>query len=334
MDKQELQTKLKLTLKDIGDRRSTEIVLDAPFSRKVEYIKISCQNEGNTIFVQGSNDYLYTQPALYRLPILLNFLSKILKETSSIIGSNFSMNFSLKDNPKKRKLLRFDGKSEEWLFPTIYDLKLYNNYTKYNRLDFDIKSFSSHTLDWDNRVSKLFWRGSTTGIGSWNKEGRLSTQRVKVCQQESNNADTDIKISNIVQCDRSEINALKCALIDQNLFSEKIEEKIFCNYKYYPDIPGNVLSWGTINKHLMGMLIIRPASKRKLMWHGLMKPWIHYIPCSSDFSDLSEKISWLKHHDEEAALIAWRGAQIAKSYILNLEESGKQALICNFEKSI
>ena len=88
------------------------------------------------------------------------------------------------------------------------------------------------------------------------------------------------------QCDRNEINDLKCALIDQNLFAEKIEEKTFCNYKYYPDIPGNALSWGTINKHLMGMLIIRPASNRKLMWHGLTKPWIHYVPCCSDFSDL------------------------------------------------
>eukprot|EP00434_Breviolum_minutum_P014500 symbB.v1.2.012785.t1/scaffold859.1/size157342/10 len=43
-----------------------------------------------------------------------------------------------------------------------------------------------------------------------------------------------------------------------------------------------------------------------------MQPWRHFIPLKPDLSDALERIAWAKAHDEEARLIAARGAALAR----------------------
>ena len=40
-------------------------------------------------------------------------------------------------------------------------------------------------------------------------------------------------------------------------------------------------------------------------YHDL-KPWEHYVPIKKDFSDLKEKVEWLRQNDEEAKRIVNR----------------------------
>jgi protein glucosyltransferase len=44
-----------------------------------------------------------------------------------------------------------------------------------------------------------------------------------------------------------------------------------------------------------------------------IKPWVHYVPVKADFSDLFEKIDWLRKNDEEAQRIVKR-AEVFSRY--------------------
>jgi hypothetical protein len=41
-------------------------------------------------------------------------------------------------------------------------------------------------------------------------------------------------------------------------------------------------------------------------------PWVHYVPIQADFSDLVEKIKWLKQNDEKAKEISKNAVLFAR----------------------
>ena len=106
---------------------------------------------------------------------------------------------------------------------------------------------------WINKEDKIFWRGTTTGEpSSYSSIEELNNlDRIKICKQFIDK-NIDLKISKIAQ---NHINTqkIKTYLSDKNLFSEEVPEEKFGNYRYYPDIPGNSLGWGTVHKYLAGV---------------------------------------------------------------------------------
>ena len=97
------------------------------------------------------------------------------------------------------------------------------------------------------------------------------------------------------------------------------EEK-FGNYRYFPDIPGNSLGWGTIHKYLAGNLIFKPNHKKVLAYYYLLEPWEHFIPVESDFSDLEEKFKWSQENIDQSIKIAYKGYITIFDYLQNIEK--------------
>ena len=104
------------------------------------------------------------------------------------------------------------------------------------------------------------------------------------------------------------------------MFSEEITEEKFGHYRYFPDIPGNSLGWGTIHKYLAGNLIFKPKHKKMLAYYYLLKPWVHFIPVQSNFSDLEEKFKWSQENIDETIKIAYKGYITIFDYLQNIEE--------------
>ena len=52
------------------------------------------------------------------------------------------------------------------------------------------------------------------------------------------------------------------------------------------------------------------ACARHSSWslEDLLEPWVHYVPLNRDLSDVEEKMQWVIDHDQEAQMIAKRGA--------------------------
>ena len=93
----------------------------------------------------------------------------------------------------------------------------------------------------------MYWRVSTTGNSYKNLKEFNELKRIEICKKFRATKDIDIKISKIIQ---NEINkrTIKKYLIQEKIFAKAVSKDKFKNYKYYPDIPGNSLAWGTITK--------------------------------------------------------------------------------------
>ena len=129
----------------------------------------------------------------------------------------------------------------------------------------------------------------------------------------------DIKISRIIQNGATK-REIRKYLIDEQIFGKEVSEDKFRNYKYYPDIPGNALAWGTITKYLAGSLIFKAEYEQKLYYYKLLKPWTHYIPVNNDFSDLKEKLIWAQNNITKSVEIAYSGYIIIFEYLQNIDK--------------
>ena len=169
------------------------------------------------------------------------------------------------------------------------------------------------------RSHVMFWRGSTTGGEIKSTNTIKDLKRIKICLKYKKEKDFDIKISRVIQS-RIPNQIIKQWLKDNHIFGYEINENKFKSYCYYPDIPGNALSWGTLRRYLGGSLVFKPDSSRKLLYYKYMSPWQHFVPVRTDFSDLLEKYHWARKNPNEACLIAWEGYNYAYNYIRNVKK--------------
>jgi hypothetical protein len=56
----------------------------------------------------------------------------------------------------------------------------------------------------------------------------------------------------------------------------------------------------------------------------MIKPWVHYVPVSADFSDLEKNIKWIFENDEEARKIADNALEFCRT---QLSPEGQRAYI-------
>ena len=179
-------------------------------------------------------------------------------------------------------------------------------------------SFDEFKKIWLSKQSKIYWRGSTTGDSYHNLKELSSLKRIEICKKYRANKYIDIKISKIVQNGLHK-RKIKKYLIKEQIFAKVVSENKFANYKYYPDIPGNSLAWGTIQKYLSGSLIFKAEHEKDLYYYKLLRPWTHYIPVNNDFSDLEEKLIWCENNITKSLEIAYSGYIIILEYIKNID---------------
>ena len=202
------------------------------------------------------------------------------------------------------------------LIPDIYSFKasseiIQKKIIKQNFIDF--KNI------WLNKENKIFWRGTTTGRDYKSINELESIERIKICKIYKNNKNIDIKIAKIRQNLISNIKVKKY-LIEEDLFAEEVSEDKFASYRYYPDIPGNSLGWGTVKKFLYGNLIFKPNHKKQLLYYQFLHPWIHFVPVKDDFSDLEEKFNWSQENIDQTIEIAYRGYITIFDYLQNIDK--------------
>ena len=83
-------------------------------------------------------------------------------------------------------------------------------------------------------------------------------------------------------------------------------------FKYHLDIDGNSNAWsGLFSKLLSGGLVFKIDSEYSQWYYDRLLPWKHYIPISTDFNDLLDKVQWALNHDDMASRIAYAGFEFA-----------------------
>ena len=90
----------------------------------------------------------------------------------------------------------------------------------------------------------------------------------------------------------------------------------FSKFSISIDIDGNTSSWpGLFQKLLTGCPVLKVASQRgfRQWYYQRLKPWINFVPIAADMSDLTDKIAWLRDHDDAARAIGAQGQALVFS---------------------
>lgn len=89
--------------------------------------------------------------------------------------------------------------------------------------------------------------------------------------------------------------------------SESVSISDHLEYKYLISVDGNTAAWQRVPWILQSgsVLLFVETDVEEWFYHDL-KPWEHYVPIKKDFSDLMEKVEWLRQNDEEAKRIVNR----------------------------
>lgn len=187
----------------------------------------------------------------------------------------------------------------------------------------DIFESMSNYIPYENKISKAIWRGSTTGnkeLYKYKKNWKYT--RLEIINKSRERPDLiDAKITNIVQycLERYERFITYFDLNDSYNKSLKMKINEQVKYKYIIIADGNVNTYGLLWALAANVVILKQESDfiqyfETDLYHESIKEWIHYIPIKRDFSDLIEKIEWLKNNDEEGKKISDNAYNYATKY--------------------
>lgn len=143
-----------------------------------------------------------------------------------------------------------------------------------------IIDIASKSPSYSNRIPNVFWRGSTTGETSTGCEG---LDRVKVCTISDQYEWLSFKITRLLHsCDGTNLSSSK-------MYGNMTVESEWMKHKGVLDIDGFVNAWGLLWRLASGSVVFKVDSEYTNAYILKMKPYVHYIPISSNFSDLGSQ---------------------------------------------
>ena len=270
-------------------------------------------NKINHVVIHFSHDILKNITTMKRAKKCLDYWIPLLIKISNKTKERININLNCGDGASN-DYLSMDSNKNISLIPDLYS---FNAAKKINKR-FSAISFNQFKNEWLRKQNKMYWRGSTTGDTYENIKELNSLKRIQICKNFREKSDMDIKISRIIQNNKDK-KEIKKYLIKEKIFGKSVSETKFTHYKYYPDIPGNSLAWGTITKYLAGSLIFKAEYEKDLYYYKFLEPWTHYIPVNKDFSDLEEKLMWSKNNVTKSMEISYSGYIIIFEYLKNID---------------
>ncbi|KHN99479.1 Lipopolysaccharide-modifying protein [Metarhizium album ARSEF 1941] len=178
-----------------------------------------------------------------------------------------------------------------------------------------VKYEQEKDIAWDEKHSKLYWRGSTTGgfsrDGGWRRQHRQhfvkkinAAGQAKIVNNEGSESQprwavadvsraeysalTDVAFSHVGQCDEGDCKAQQAFF---NI-SSRANQSDAWGYKYLLDIDGNAFSGRFLAFLHSTSLTFKLALFRE--WHNeWLKPWVHYVPLSLQGEDWLETVRFV-----------------------------------------
>lgn len=220
---------------------------------------------------------------------VLNFIKKVKKKYNNLEGVFlFYLHDGVSNSETFPHLGFARGKKDlpGVLLPNLYNMRGFN--------------FKKDDIPFSEKKKSIYWRGSTTG-GVIDRENYLDLPRIKLCKMGLNKENTDLKISNIVQCKRGDEIYIKEKLKSMQLMSGYVD--IYQQYKnrYLVSIDGNCCAWDRLNWILKSNSVCLKYDSDQWEWYFYyMKPYVHYIPFT--FDNFDEIIDYVNNDDNKETM--------------------------------
>ncbi len=156
--------------------------------------------------------------------------------------------------------------------------------------------FAPYRVPWEQKINKAVWRGGLSGE-------MLRINAAKFCVNVPN---TDVKL--IDNWPRDEYNPQKTP----ELFADRIEAYDQCRYKAVFWIDGNCIPSNVLWVFATGSVPVI-INETYFWFKDKIRPWVHYVPVSADFSDLEKNVRWIFENDDEARKIANNALEFART---------------------
>lgn len=156
---------------------------------------------------------------------------------------------------------------------------------------------------WNKKISKLFWRGGTTG-GVYDIKSILHLDRLKLTILSSIfpnilNAKFAGYFSQFSKDEKGE--KLKEFIKTLNLTDkEKVSEKDHLQYKYLISVDGNAATGTRVPWIMSSNSVLVKQESNKIQWYyKALEAYKHYIPLKNDLTDLPKIFTWLENNQDE-----------------------------------
>jgi hypothetical protein len=179
------------------------------------------------------------------------------------------------------------------------------------------------SVPWDDKKPTAVFRGGSTGCGvTVDTNMRLKLAYLsKVTPKDTDGLpllDAGITNWNLrprkLRTERYlqtiDITSLPFGLVDRLTPQEQT------GYKYIVHVDGHVSAFRLSLELGMGCCILLVASKYKLWYRSMLKPYVHYVPVRSDLSDLVSQVKWCKEHDAKCEEIAANAKRFHDTYLM------------------
>jgi len=186
--------------------------------------------------------------------------------------------------------------------PIIWPLETRRHYSPVEQL-YKIKK-NNQEIDWNDKESKVFWRGTTTG------------QRVELLNQwiHYDPSVIDIAFSMV----NKKYNGFHHNYLEMQNTRQKADITEMLKYKYLLSIEGNDVATG-LKWMLYSNSVVLMANPTVSTWamEDLLLPFVHYIPLSSDYSNLLEMMKWAEEHQDACQVISKRATEFIEHMFLS-----------------
>ncbi len=180
---------------------------------------------------------------------------------------------------------------------------------------------------WPDRKPVAYWRGVTTGVREglgWRTLPRIKLCVIAQAYQAKELFDVGIVAGpHLAEAEHAELRA-------SGLLRKFEPVDSITHYRYCIDIDGFSNSWsGLFRKLLSGTAVLKvrsPVGFRQ-WYYDRLEEWKHYVPISSDLSDLIEKVKWLRANDDKALEIAKKAQELALSMMYASEVTSSSKTI-------
>ena len=163
---------------------------------------------------------------------------------------------------------------------------------------------ASNANKWQDKINKIYWRGSTTGpeslpysIDNFNKLPRLSLAILSKLYPNLIDAGFSYYSSH------GDIEEILDILFGGVL--DKVSEEDHIPYKYLISLDGNSCSGTRVPWIMYSNSVLIKQETNKIEWfYPALKPYIHYVPVNERLTDIFKQIKWMKSNDKELQIIS------------------------------
>lgn len=163
-------------------------------------------------------------------------------------------------------------------------------------------------IPWKDKLDTAVWRGALTGLGltlelirNMDETSCRAAPRCLLCLKHAGSelVDAGLVANNLVQGNFTIGGTLLC--------KNRMSITQLLRYKMILSIEGNDvatnLKWALLSR---SVVLMTNPSKESWAMEALLEPWVHFIPLATDYSNLEDRVQWVRENGAAAKKIAER----------------------------